>query len=66
VGELWHLVNQGDNATGLPGTYKLGARYDSGNFSDRLYDNTGQSLASPTSTGQPQRHSGNYTRRLKD
>ncbi len=60
VGELWYLVNQGDNATGLPGTYKLGAWYDSGNFSDQLYDNTGQSLASPTSTGQPQRHSGNY------
>ena len=30
VGELWYSINQGDHASGLPGTYKLGAWYHSG------------------------------------
>ena len=27
-GELWYSINQGAEATGLPGTYKLGAWYE--------------------------------------
>ncbi len=42
-------------------TYKLGAWFDSENFSDQRYDNTGVPLASPDSTGLPLRHYGNYS-----
>jgi porin len=50
--ELWY-----DNTAGLPGTYKLGAWYDSGHFPDQLHDTIGSSLANPASTGIPQGHS---------
>jgi porin len=57
VGEAWYSINQGDNATGLPGTYKLGAWYHSGHFADQLVDTSGRSLANPASTGVPRAHS---------
>jgi porin len=44
----------------LSGIYKLGAWYDTEDFADQEYDNTGQSLANPASTGIPQAHHGNY------
>jgi len=56
-GELWYSINQGDDATGLPGIYKFGAWYDSGHFADQLHDTTGLSLANPASTGVPRGHS---------
>jgi porin len=34
IGEVQYAINQGDSATGLPGTYKLGAWYNSNAFSD--------------------------------
>ncbi|MFT8718891.1 carbohydrate porin [Acetobacter sp.] len=37
----------------LPGTWKLGALYDSGAFPDRRYDTQGHLLAGPTSNGSP-------------
>jgi porin len=52
-GELWYSINQGDDAAGLPGTYKLGAWYDSGHFNDQLHDQVGRSLANPASSGVP-------------
>jgi porin len=52
-GELWYSINQGDRATGLPGTYKLGAWYDSGHFADQRYATDGLPLADPASTGIP-------------
>jgi porin len=55
--EVWFSIGQGDGAAGLPGTYKLGAWYHSGHFSDQLRDTTGQSLASQTSSGIPRSHS---------
>lgn len=58
--ELWYSINQGDTATGLPGTYKLGAWYSSSHYADQYYDTSGQSLASPTSTGIPRGHSTGY------
>jgi len=44
----------------LSHTYKLGAYYDSEEFDDLEYDNTGVSLASPSRTGIPATHRGNY------
>jgi porin len=46
---------------GLPGTYKLGFWYNTGNFADQQFDNTGLSLANPASTGVPRNHRGNYS-----
>ncbi len=45
----------------LPGTYKIGAWYDSDNFDDLQYDNEGVPLASPESDGIPASHHGNYS-----
>ncbi len=59
-GEVWYSIGQGEGAASLPGTYKLGAWYDSGHFSDQLLDTTGQSLASLTSSGVPRAHSTGY------
>jgi porin len=43
-----------DVGTGdLPSSYKFGAWFHSGDFSDQRFDNTGLSLASPTSSGVP-------------
>ncbi len=44
----------------LPSTYKLGGWFHSGDFDDERFDNRGQSLASPTSTGIPATHSGDF------
>jgi porin len=53
-GALWFSeVQYTASPGGQPGTYKFGAWYNSGVFYDQRLDNTGQSLASPTSTGQP-------------
>ena len=35
IGEVQHSINQGDNAKGLPGTYKLGAWYNSNAFANQ-------------------------------
>jgi porin len=59
-GELWYSINQGDDAPGLPGTYKLGAWYHSGRFADELYDTTGLSLANPASSGTLRPHSNDF------
>ena len=45
----------------LSGTYKVGFWYDSENFNDLQYDNTGLSLANPASNGMPLLHHGNYS-----
>jgi porin len=45
----------------LARTYKLGVWYDTESFADLRYDNTGLSLANPTSTGIAQQHRGNYS-----
>ena len=39
----------------LPGTYKIGAWWDSEDFDDQQYDNLGVPLASPESNGMPAR-----------
>ena len=51
-------VNGGDHPKGLPGTYKIGGWFVSqGTFSQHL-DNTGLSLASPSSDGQARKLNG--------
>jgi porin len=57
--ELWYSDNQGDNAVGLPATYKLGAWYSSARFADQFYDISGLPLAAPGS-GIPRGHSGDF------
>jgi porin len=45
----------------LSGTYKVGFWYNTESFDDLQYDNTGLSLANPSSTGIPATHGGNYS-----
>ena len=47
--------------TGLPGTYKLGAWYNSQQFADQRYGNDGLSLADPASNGRAALLKGNYS-----
>ena len=59
IAEASYLPNQGKDAAGLPGAYRIGAWYHtSARFADQRYDNTGLSLASPQSTGIPIEHAG--------
>jgi porin len=44
----------------LSRVYKIGAWFDSENFNDQQFDNTGLSLANPNSNGVPLAHHGNY------
>ena len=50
-----------DEPEPLARTYKLGFWYNSENFADQLYDNTGRSLASPSSNGVPLNHHGDFS-----
>jgi len=62
MGEVQYAVNQGKDAVGLPGVYKLGAWYASANYNDQHFgiDGTGAQVSlgvDPTAT--PVTHSGN-------
>ncbi|HSQ82528.1 MAG TPA: carbohydrate porin [Casimicrobiaceae bacterium] len=69
IAELQYPVNlAGDEGSrcdpvdcGLPGTYKLGAWYDTASFPDQRYDSSGLSLADPASNGVPLEHRGNFS-----
>ncbi len=56
--ETGFLPNTGKDARGLPGSYRAGGFYHSGDFSDLSVDDTGRSLADPLSTGRPRAHDG--------
>jgi porin len=59
IAEASYLPNQGKDATGLPGAYRIGAWYHtSSRFFDQRFDDAGLSLANPQSTGIPFRHTG--------
>lgn len=67
ISELQYAINpQPDDLTGLrvdpglPGTYKIGAMYDTAHFPDQRYDKNGKSLADPDSSGIPKQHKGNW------
>ena len=48
IGEVQYTINGDDGAKGLPGTYKLGAWYNTDNFLDQRRNASGRSLANPT------------------
>ena len=59
IAELSYLPNQGKDAKGLPGAYRIGAWYHtSPRFADQRFDSTGRSLADPASAGIPLNHTG--------
>jgi porin len=60
IAEVAYATNQEKDAAGLPASYKLGGWYHAGQFPDQRFDTTGQSLASPTSSGIPAARHGNY------
>lgn len=61
IGELQYSINQGDGATGLPGTYKIGAWYNSNAFPDQFLASDGLPLADPASSGQPRMRWNNWS-----
>jgi len=62
IAEIQYGLNQGDGATGLPGTYKFGAYYNSQNFADQRRNASGASLADPSGTSAIGRNRrGNYS-----
>ena len=61
IAEASYLLNHGNDAKALPGTYRLGYWYHtSPRFGDQRFDNTGLSLANPLSTGIPLNHTGDF------
>jgi porin len=52
---------EGQPATGLAGTYKIGGWYDTGPFPDQRIDTAGLSLADPASTGHGRPRHGNFS-----
>ena len=47
LGEVHYAINSGEAATGLPGTYKLGAWYNSDRFADQRLNGQAVALAIP-------------------
>lgn len=60
IGEAAYSSNLNADATGLPGTFKLGAWYHSARFPDQRYDTSGLTLANPASTGVAASHRGDF------
>jgi porin len=61
IGELQYRLNADEGAPGLPGTYKIGAWYNSNRFADQRFDVDGLSLADPASSGVPREHRGDWS-----
>ena len=61
ITELQYGSNQGDNATGLPGTYKIGVWYNSLPFADQRFSYTGLSLADPSNGAAALHHRNDYS-----
>jgi porin len=59
INELWYNLNKEKNATGLPGTYKIGGWFHTDTFSNKRYDDHGVPLASSLSDGHPEAVDGN-------
>ncbi len=49
-----------DQPEALSRTYKLGVWYDGESFDDQRWDDSGRSLADPSSSGNPRQHRGNF------
>jgi porin len=54
-------ANPGGADKAFPGTYKLGAWFDTASFPNPRFDTTGGSLAAPTSNGIPQMMPSNFS-----
>lgn len=61
IAEAQYALAGGDEATGLPGTYKLGGWYHSGRFDDLRRDANGRLLADPLSDGRAVTRRGNWS-----
>ncbi len=69
ITEAQYAINQptagdrddGSHAAGLPGTYKLGAWFDTAPFPNPRFDSAGISLADPASTGVPEMENTNFS-----
>jgi len=61
IAEVQYGINQGENAPGLPGTYKLGVWYNSLAFGDQRVSFTGQSLADPANVAAARSRRNNYS-----
>lgn len=68
IAEVQYAINQpveggtdkANPPTGLPGTYKLGAWFDTASFPDQRFDADHVSLADPLSSGDPLMRRNNY------
>jgi porin len=70
IAEAQYAINQPSNGqlvtgdqkpSGLPGTYKIGAWFDTAPYQSQQFDNTGLSLADPASTGIPAQQWHNFS-----
>jgi porin len=69
IAEIQYALNQpangemdyGGQSSGLPGTYKLGAWFDTAAFPDQRFDDTGLSLADPASSGNAAQRRHNFS-----
>ena len=61
IAELQYAVNQGDGATGLPGTYKVCAWYNSQNFADQRRNSSGDTADQITTTAIGRNRRGNFS-----
>jgi len=62
IAEAQYAANQSGNGNqALPGTYKLGAWFDTAPFLNPRFDTAGLSLAAPNSTGIPQMEPTNFS-----
>lgn len=61
IAEVEYGLNGGDQATGLPGTYKLGGWYHTEDFEDPRRGANGQLLSDPLSEGRPMARVSNWS-----
>lgn len=61
IGEVQYAINGGEDATGLPGVYKIGAWYNSNSFADQRFGYDGLSLADPDGVGEPRFRRNNWS-----
>jgi porin len=61
MGELQYSINQGENAAGLPGVYKIGGFIENGAFADQRYGLDGLGAVVPLALAvDPLEHRGNH------
>ncbi len=61
IGEVQVATNRGKDAAGLPGTYKLGAWYDSNRFADAFYENSTTAQSPGVLIGIPRSKRGDWS-----